>query len=67
MKSIQRAPPRKAKKQAKAIVPKLKGAAIRINVANDKHIAVIKPLNVFQIIGCCCLTFELRGAVRRPA
>ena len=52
VKSIQRAPPRNAKKQAKANVPKLNGAAIRIIVANDRHIAVIKPLNVFQIIGC---------------
>lgn len=50
VKSIQRALPRKAKKQAKASVPKLNGPEIRINVANEKHIAVIKPLIIFQII-----------------
>ena len=52
VKSIQRAAPRKAKKQAIANKPKLNGLAIKMIVASDKHIAVIKPLNIFQIIDC---------------
>lgn len=60
VKSIQRVPPIKAKKQAKANVPKLNGVVIRIIVATDRHIAVMVIPKRFPVCPILAGLLELR-------